>query len=755
MSLTTETFYELINLDNCRTILENFDDFVREEWTPLEQQKFKYQLESIIKICAKTKSNTLPTKYKFAKRKTEGRVYVAKIGLQQLPREFRNTIADDYCDLDVVNCYPTLLRNYCKKNSIEYKGLNNYVENRANLIAAHPEFKVKDVVRNTCNGGVADYNKVETKPVWLTDLKENIHIIHQEIKKQNKERYIQIQKHNSDCPIGALITEILERTESEILIESISFCRDKLEINVENIVPMFDGFMIPNFHLSDDSDFEDLQTHIKEKFEVTIIKKPMETIDLSDYTLMNKVPPTDYDSAVEFKRFMESEGHYFCRFGKLYYWFNRDIGIWNNEDISDIVPYINKCKTIGTEKKNYRCDTYLQQKLLFQFKKLIEIDDDLIEKEQSTTKGYLAFNNGIYDFKNKSLLPFHHKFYFTFKLKIDYNPNFDMKHSEKIYRKVICPGMFNKETGDYFIHVLARSLAGERDKNFFCVTGRQNSGKGVITELIKESCSCYQDEFSTKNLIGKKFGGSGDDAKDKGWIFNIRNRRVAIGNEFDNDGNNQQKVNGNLVKTIASGGDAIKARPLFVNECKFVPQCQFFVFCNDVPEISPPDAAVFSRLKYLRTENSYMSGNEYEKNKHKKGVLEADPHIKDFWVKQRHIYETFLYMVLEAYSTKLMDAPESVVEESNEWQEDENLEKQILGTFTTDKGGPGISFAQLVKRIQCDLKLSVSKRVISRTMIDNGYITKNIKQKKVYRDIKLTYDYDETAESEDELDSKL
>ncbi len=55
-----------------------------------------------------------------------GRQIAKSVSLQNLPKEFRGSIDENYHDIDMVNAHPSILIQYCKKNDIKCENLDNY-----------------------------------------------------------------------------------------------------------------------------------------------------------------------------------------------------------------------------------------------------------------------------------------------------------------------------------------------------------------------------------------------------------------------------------------------------------------------------------------------------------------------------------------------------------------------------------------------------------------------------------------------------
>ncbi len=339
-----KVFYDKVNIRNAQIIADNFDDFAKDKWTDDDK---KQELKLLCALIENTdrKTGLCKTGYKLGRNKSCGRLYVRNgIGIQIHSRMIRNTIADDdYVDIDIVNCFPTLLLNLCKDKDYPCRELTKYVNERDKYIREiDGAFSIKDVINSVMNGGLADYNAVYNKPDWLIDLKKNFDIIAECIKQDNLERYKAIHKKNAR---GTLMFETLECIECDILESMLVFCKEQMGIDIKNVVKMYDGFMIPRNNFTNDH-LDKLNTYVNDNFNVSVIQKPLQKHNLIGYDYIEPPAENDYACAINFMNFMKELGHDFIRNGKEIYWFNIDMGIWI-VDLMEIRPYINRCDTIA------------------------------------------------------------------------------------------------------------------------------------------------------------------------------------------------------------------------------------------------------------------------------------------------------------------------------------------------------------------------------------------------------------------------
>jgi len=134
---------EVIDLKALKWLINNFDTLdidrpANQSLKQLENQKYT-DLDILKRMLGNCRKNrTLKTEYKQGGNKNRGRYYVTRgIGLSALMRELRAVLArDSYYDVDIVNCDPVLLLQFCEKNIpwVTITQLKNYVNKRGTLL---------------------------------------------------------------------------------------------------------------------------------------------------------------------------------------------------------------------------------------------------------------------------------------------------------------------------------------------------------------------------------------------------------------------------------------------------------------------------------------------------------------------------------------------------------------------------------------------------------------------------------------------
>jgi hypothetical protein len=213
------------------------------------------------------------------------------------------------------------------------------------------------------------------------------------------------------------------------------------------------------------------------------------------------------------------------------------------------------------------------------------------------------------------------------------------------------------EVGLYLKMRLARSIAGcYRDKKFVCCIGEADSSKGTITCAMRAAFGGYVVEWDANHLKYNSRSGA-DEAKKLSWVFPMRDARLAISNECRMD---KVPIDGNLLKSLSSGGDVISARQNFKDEVPLVLRSSFIYMGNDMPEITPKDSGIKTRVRVVRFTKRFVETPVLPSE------LLADPTIKTRLSSDVAWQNAVFWLIVDSYGSS-MSEPAEVVEETNEW----------------------------------------------------------------------------------------
>eukprot|EP01048_Picozoa_sp_COSAG05_P023221 COSAG05_NODE_4936_length_1319_cov_3.210656_2_plen_202_part_01 len=172
------------------------------------------------------------------------------------------------------------------------------------------------------------------------------------------------------------------------------------------------------------------------------------------------------------------------------------------------------------------------------------------------------------------------------------------------------------------------------------------------------------------NFVAKARGS--DSAFDLKWVVPLDRARAVFTNEIDmKDTDRSTKLNGGMIKTLASGGDEMSVRGLHQNIVKFRLQCQFLLMVNDLPECTVKDALL--NCKEFQMNSVFVDGEPQENDIVKEYT--KDDSIKEY-VASEHAVRAFTHVLLKHYSSTKPEEPQQIKEACKD-----NLEESELNKF--------------------------------------------------------------------------
>lgn len=411
------------------------------------------------------------------------------------------------------------------------------------------------------------------------------------------------------------------------------------------------------------------------------------------------------------------------------YFFNDDNGMWEIGETAFKTALIKvKDKMIFTDYSeskpkiiNYG-GKWANMKLIQNLIISLLPEDNFISKNIESSIGKLLFADGYYDFyKGEFIEGFNNNLVFLKRI----NRLFPQERNEKIINEVnriLFKDGFNfedgLESGEYLKKSICVGLIGDyqRKKFYFC-NGDRNSGKGLLTKAFRESFEGYVDEYDANNLLYNL--NSQDEAKKLAWTVDLVGVRIAISNECRMD--KKSCLDGNLIKSLSSGSDAMKHRVNHENQKSFINRSIMFFLSNDIPSITPIDGSVIDRSKFIRYKLSFVN------NPKKSNERYADPNVKRKFDNDEY-KDSLFYLMVDTYnglieSEKIfggyIQEPKSVLMETSEWIKDENMsfEEKILEKYEiTNDNEDYVESKNIINYIIKDCNMNFSSVKIGRLL---------------------------------------
>ena len=340
--------------------------------------------------------------YDTANTRALGRLYPAGASLQYLGKDYRKAlVCDEYTDIDIANAHPSLINQVFKKENIECKMLNDYVENREKFLEVAdktewtallnnrvPNEKASDLERAYWNDVISCALKLFERPFYVPYLKKG-------------------EKRNPNNKLGWAISQLATDRERDT-VSSAMMCLASLGYSLGTLI--HDGFLVEDLSVRDE-DLREAEEYTEKAtgYSIQLVRKPLtdfnrEEVFGSDDEIEENGDTLggDRENAEAFLKWMTDEGHAFVRNGKEVWWYCPENGVYS-QDLMGLRMFMGDCPLLDDE---YRCMTKKQDNMKVQFMEMIPNDSELYEKMFHSTYRKLAFQNGIYDFEKAMLVEF-------------------------------------------------------------------------------------------------------------------------------------------------------------------------------------------------------------------------------------------------------------------------------------------------------------------------------------------------------------
>lgn len=696
----TDVFIEKFDRKKLKYILLNWDEYESKciEYDNVDDSDNNYNPKSILeKYLDKSKGTDLvEVKYKKSENsKKFGRWFAeGALSIQNMPRKVRHTICKGlWIDIDFKNCHPVLLEQLCIAYDIDCPYINKYNNNREDLLNEVIEKsecdrdEAKKKILRVLNG-----SKIYVDTDWWTVMKcefkthANLLSSMKEYDKLNKI----VKKYKKDNTEASTMNAVLCYFENKCLQALYKFFVDKKIIKNSVCCLIFDGLQV------EDNDYnrqmltsEFLAEASKYVFEKTGFNL---NIEIKDFDQALELPE-GYENTFDDTFVIEanddaSAGDYVIKkykhllkkcSGRI---FINNNGVWTDNDKQIKNTLINLISKLDIRKEG-KCSTLVYSRNMTCIDNCIKYiladdsytDDNFMDKLFMSNIGYLAFNNGIWSFKDKKLYAYSDLPHVYFAKKINRGLNTgdkkyiidgverDLDYCKKlVYDKIINPILPNRIQRDYFFMCLARGLAGHfaEDKKWYVGQGARDCGKGVLTLMLELAFKSYVGLFKADNFICHRMH-TGDEAKKMSWLVPLEFCRLALSSEINAD--KDTKLNGVLIKSLASGGDTQQARQNRKDEIDFKLQCTLVMFCNELPEIDPIDTKenmegfIFKSKFVTQTDLDDLGEDRPAFFKLRDDTLKS-------WCSNDYVIDAFTSIIFEYYAETRKQSPKELIDDN-------------------------------------------------------------------------------------------
>lgn len=666
-----------------------------------------------------------------------GRLYARDgQGLQAFAFDMRNPLLEaNYWDCDMENCHYIILEQLARNWGLKTKAIKYYINNRVAclmMISENRGVAKTAFLKIAYGGNIKMYNEFYNDDgiPHTADLTV-VRAIEAEMKAivdmcwSKYEKYHRIVK-GKDNPRFSLFALILQTEERKCLM---AMEEALVKLGRQMDIYIHDGGEIrklPNETVFPEEYLRKAEAYIKETlgYEHRIVVKPFK-----HNFVMTKPVEFNYDDEFACRSFIKLMGSKIKRDGEDVYFFSNLTGMWSCNDTAYLEAVASHKHSLiwKTTDETGKEHTYnyggMIAKVEAMRKWLLPLLEDsrFIMNNADTSNYKLLFSDGIYDFRTGFTPGFDPSI--VFNKRIDRPCPKEAERDEDLIKEINNVLFVNafaegngREAGEYFKKALAIGLAGDyRRKRFYMGVGEADCGKGLTVSAFRASFEGYCCEWNANNLKYNRENGQ-DEAKKLAWLKKLIGCRLGFSSEVRLD---NVKLDGNLLKTLSSGGDEISIRGNHQDEFPIVNRCAMIMLANDMAEVSPQDSGTRERIRVFNYRLRFVQNpvNEDERK--------ADPSLKDKFATKA--YKDALFWLM-ADTFKTMEAserqwggrlndPVSIAEATTEWTnpEDGSFKSVFMKRFiVTNKVEDFVKSSSIVSYMIKEKKFNLSPQKLGR-----------------------------------------
>lgn len=641
--------------------------------------------------------------YEFAKeahaKHQVGRLYVKHMsGLQGFPFDVRNPLLDKfYWDCDMENAHYWFLAQMGEKWGMKTDAIRQYVSNRDEELAkVSPVRRIaKTTFLKVAYGGDIKlyhefYEDADVPEEADRTLLKKIETEVGQIAERCWEKYVSLRNlAKKTNKVYSLLSLVLQTEERKCLLAIDDYmASQRREVGVY----IHDGCGI--LRKDDEKAFpEELlrgaEAYVKEKegWDIHLVAKRFKHDYVAKKTTDLLAPDVLVSDLYAARVFVALMGDYLVYDAEVWC-FNEETGIWGSDvaHIERVIAHQGKKLVFkqetpkGIRTYDYSGSVKNVALLIKSLHRVLPKRDGFFKERVNSDIGKLLFKDGIYDFKTATFTKgFDPNIVFLYscprnfpmrdQVKIDFinHTTFDDPFADKDNSNILKHNLMRASIGDYIRKTLVAGI------------GKKNSSKSITIILTRTAFgSGLVQTFNGNSLLAK--GYDMESARELTWLVDVAKGRFAFGSEVRVSTDEKRKVvfDGNLIKSIVSGGDDLKGRKLKENEVSIINKASFFLFANDLPTFSPMTSDLAERIHPVNWSYSYVAPNDVEFPFHKP----YNPALNSLYSTAEY-GDAFIWIMIDEYEKWRADGfaelkMPTIKEGRNDLMPVKELEKEIL-----------------------------------------------------------------------------
>jgi len=645
------------------------------------------------------------------------------LSLQGMAREIRNAISYTfYDDLDFHNAHPSLLLQRSQRCAVPCPLLEEYCRHREAVLGQLGPSGGKAAVLAVINGGSCEPDRralttcAPSGEAWLRSFADEMRFVREQLVQHDSE-LLKIAKGGSGTKgtrrsndtnnvLGSAVNLLLCDLENDALMALREYVEHATTRRVGVLV--FDGCMVEKSSspdgssssgssesseslLSGASDFVFAQTGYRLSLRVKSMALDKLDVPLSAYCCIQgaRPPPLFAEDDVGAGQAFLSELGDTVTSCRAQVWV-RDRAIWTDDKPMVHKLLTSRCMGCNIFRVTERGDMTTMTRNMPHVRRVVEAATALIPEDPGFKQrmwesniGVVCYRNGLYDFRRGGFFAYADRPDVLPRQCVDADfPNERPPPSvfAELTERVLLSTLGTKEKVETYLALIARATAGEyADKQWAIFFGTRNSGKGLLQLMNEDAFGPYVNTVNANAFLLQQ-NAPADAAKALSWALDCEYARQTYTNEVKCDSTSRSiKLDGNLLKSFQSGGDAMSARKNHVDERTFRVATKLIMNLNDIPTVTPRDA--MSTVVLLKFPYKFVAAEDLSETSRLLYYRPRDETLKTSFVRRSEVVAAFTWMVIDAYLPSSVVVCDEVREDTAEYREDIGDSESVMTRF--------------------------------------------------------------------------
>lgn len=322
--------------------------------------------------------------------------------------------------------------------------------------------------------------------------------------------------------------------------------------------------------------------------------------------------------------------------------------------------------------------------------------DENFSRKLDTNPWLIAFNNGVFDLKEKTFRDGCPNDYISLRMHVQYRKNFHLDHPQvKMVEDFFIKIFPDKTIRQFFLEANSEIFVGKNQQKWIQFwSGNGDNGKSITEKLFEQLLGPYCVKLPTSLLTGKRTQSSA--ASPELIRAGSGARMVMIQEPTKND-----VMNTGVLKEL-SGNDTFYARGLYKEAVEINPMFKLVMICNEPPKIenSQSDQATWNRIRVIPFE-SYFPADDSKvpttfKEQLEKKIFPRDRYFED---KIPDMLEGLAFLLLDIYckrdgSQKICE-PHKVLTATESYRKRNDVYRLFMEEKIVEKPNAKITFVEL------------------------------------------------------------